>query len=71
MTFKTPLPIADPPSPCVQVCMLDARDVCIGCGRSLAEIGEWSAASRPRRQEIVTLATRRRALRDQDSNQPL
>jgi uncharacterized protein len=32
-------------SPCVNVCKLDAARVCIGCGRSVAEIREWKAAS--------------------------
>jgi predicted Fe-S protein YdhL (DUF1289 family) len=33
-------------SPCVGVCKLDARDVCIGCGRHIDEI----AAAGARRQ---------------------
>jgi uncharacterized protein len=29
-------------SPCVKVCVLDAaRGLCLGCGRTLAEIGGW------------------------------
>jgi len=31
------------PSPCADICQLDARrQGCIGCGRTLAEIGAWS-----------------------------
>lgn len=26
------------PSPCVRICKLDARQVCIGCGRHINEI---------------------------------
>jgi predicted Fe-S protein YdhL (DUF1289 family) len=33
-------------SPCVGVCKLDARDVCVGCGRHIDEI----AAAGARRQ---------------------
>jgi len=36
----------DPPprvaSPCIKVCVLDARDVCVGCGRTVSEIAQWS-----------------------------
>ncbi|MFA5940634.1 MAG: DUF1289 domain-containing protein [Sinimarinibacterium sp.] len=40
------------PSPCVGVCALDPQQVCTGCGRSLGEIAEWSAAPRDRKLEI-------------------
>lgn len=34
------------PSPCVNVCRLDeSRGLCIGCRRTLAEIGAWSRLS--------------------------
>ena len=46
-------------SPCVNICELDADQLCIGCGRSLAEIAEWSAASNPRRQQICDQAQQR------------
>ena len=30
------------PSPCVKICGYDAaRDICRGCGRTLAEIERW------------------------------
>jgi predicted Fe-S protein YdhL (DUF1289 family) len=41
-------------SPCIKVCVLDSDSVCIGCGRLLQEIAEWSQ---------MTLAERR-AVRD-------
>jgi uncharacterized protein len=29
-------------SPCVKVCVLDpAHGICLGCGRTMAEIGGW------------------------------
>jgi predicted Fe-S protein YdhL (DUF1289 family) len=31
----------DVPSPCVKVCQLDSRDVCIGCFRKREEIARW------------------------------
>ncbi len=48
-------------SPCVRNCCLDQQDVCLGCGRLLAEILEWQQASKARQQQIVTLAQQRLA----------
>lgn len=48
------------PSPCINICRIaDDSDVCVGCFRSLAEIGEWSAAPTPRRLEILAAAAAR------------
>ncbi len=42
-----------PHSPCVNVCKLDAHtSICTGCGRTLAEIGEWSGATAERKCDI-------------------
>ena len=40
-------------SPCVDVCRLDARGLCVGCLRTIGEITEWSGASEERRREIL------------------
>lgn len=48
-------------SPCVGICALNAQSVCTGCGRTLAEIAEWSQASDSRRRRVVELAAARRA----------
>lgn len=55
--------VADPPvaSPCIRNCTLDDRDICLGCGRTLAEIGAWGRASDPRRRTILRDAQARRA----------
>lgn len=29
-------------SPCVRICCLDEHNVCLGCGRTLDEIRDWS-----------------------------
>lgn len=48
------------PSPCILVCTLDARsDICLGCGRTLDEIGEWASAAPERQRKIVADAARR------------
>jgi uncharacterized protein len=42
------------PSPCVDICRLNAQGLCIGCRRTLSEIAEWSHASDARRLEILS-----------------
>jgi len=35
-------------SPCIRVCTLDATgELCLGCFRTLEEIGSWAAYSDP------------------------
>ncbi|MEK1908049.1 MAG: DUF1289 domain-containing protein [Pseudomonas sp.] len=43
-------------SPCRRQCCLDDQDVCLGCGRRLAEILEWGQAPGSRRREICQAA---------------
>ncbi|MBA4040451.1 DUF1289 domain-containing protein [Sphingorhabdus pulchriflava] len=53
MTFR-------PPSPCQQICTLDASSsVCTGCGRTIGEIAEWGRATASRQQEIVRRSSAR------------
>lgn len=57
------MPNADrQPSPCVRQCCLDG-DQCLGCGRLMAEILEWPAASEERQRQIVAAARQRHASR--------
>jgi hypothetical protein len=58
-----PQPAAPVASPCNQVCVLDAQQVCVGCGRTLQEIAEWSRAGGERRRQIVAAARLRQASR--------
>lgn len=46
-------------SPCRRQCCLDDRDMCLGCGRLLAEILEWGAADNSRRRAICQNAQAR------------
>jgi len=41
------------PSPCVDICRLDAAGLCVGCRRTIDEIVEWPRASEARRREIL------------------
>lgn len=50
-------PVNSIASPCVRRCTLDEQDLCVGCGRLLAEILEWAAAPIPRKLEIRLAAT--------------
>jgi predicted Fe-S protein YdhL (DUF1289 family) len=52
---------APAPSPCIGVCQLDSMGrYCIGCLRTLGEIGEWSSASELRKRAILDRIDRQR-----------
>jgi predicted Fe-S protein YdhL (DUF1289 family) len=41
-------------SPCTKVCRVDVLSgICVGCGRSLDEIGHWLSLSEPERRRIM------------------
>jgi uncharacterized protein len=47
-------------SPCVKVCRLDAaNNMCIGCGRLLSEIAEWSRMSYEQQRAACEVAAQR------------
>lgn len=46
--------------PCVRVCCLNDKDVCIGCYRSLEEIKLWDQATNLLRTSILQNAELRR-----------
>ncbi|MBM3564120.1 MAG: DUF1289 domain-containing protein [Alphaproteobacteria bacterium] len=48
-------------SPCIKICELDREDVCVGCGRTRAEIAGWKSMSEPQKAKVVELAGRRRS----------
>jgi predicted Fe-S protein YdhL (DUF1289 family) len=42
-------------TPCIKVCAVSGRTgLCIGCGRTLAEIAGWGGLSEQERQRIMT-----------------
>ena len=47
-------------SPCIKVCVLDARSVCVGCGRTIDEITQWSALTEEQQRLICDRAEQRR-----------
>jgi hypothetical protein len=49
-------------SPCIKVCQMDpVRGVCIGCCRTLDEIGRWSRMSDQERVAIMEKLPERRS----------
>jgi predicted Fe-S protein YdhL (DUF1289 family) len=51
----------------VKLCVLDARGVCEGCGRTMEEISAWPAADEVVRRAILRAADARRAARRKES----
>jgi uncharacterized protein len=42
-------------TPCVNVCVVDgASSLCLGCYRTLEEIGRWSRFDEPERERIMS-----------------
>jgi uncharacterized protein len=41
------------PSPCVNICKLDSRDVCIACLRTRSEIARWTQMNECERISIM------------------
>jgi predicted Fe-S protein YdhL (DUF1289 family) len=64
-SMKTPKPseklTPTPQTPCVRNCCLDHREVCLGCGRLLAEILEWHNMDEARRLLVLAQAANRLA----------
>ena len=56
-------------SPCTKVCVMDAAGrYCLGCWRTLAEIGAWSAMSETEQRAVAAqLEARRLAAARNDS----
>lgn len=49
-------------TPCVKICAVDGRSgLCVGCGRTLREIGAWTRFSDAERAAIMAALPARRA----------
>jgi uncharacterized protein len=49
-------PLAAPPppiTPCIGVCQLDSEGYCIGCRRTIEEIGRWRGMSEAERLRVM------------------
>jgi len=41
-------------TPCIKTCVVDPRsNLCVGCGRTTAEIAVWGALNEPERRAIM------------------
>lgn len=47
------------PSPCIGVCSLDENDVCVGCYRTVMEIGDWSTMDDEAKRAVLAAVERR------------
>jgi predicted Fe-S protein YdhL (DUF1289 family) len=57
-------PADRPPSPCINVCSLDARGLCSGCLRTGAEIGRWTGMTAAEQWTLLgELEARRKLMR--------
>ena len=62
----TPAPIS---TPCIKVCAVSGQTgLCIGCGRTLAEIAGWGGLSEPERQQIMAALPERLAKAERSAN---
>lgn len=51
-------------TPCLKICMLDARSgLCLGCGRTIDEIAGWAAMSAAERTRVMAELPARLAAR--------
>jgi predicted Fe-S protein YdhL (DUF1289 family) len=64
MTLQ-PDPLPRVASPCIKVCVLDARSVCVGCGRTIDEITQWARLSDAQQLLVVERARQRREAADE------
>jgi predicted Fe-S protein YdhL (DUF1289 family) len=60
-------------SPCNKICTVDpGSGLCLGCGRTLAEIGGWTLLTAQERRDIMaTLPQRLDALRNRTAAAPV
>jgi len=53
-------PTERPPSPCINVCKLDAQGYCVGCLRTGDEIGRWLSMSAAEQWQLLAQLAERR-----------
>jgi len=62
------MPIA---SPCVRNCCLDNNDVCLGCGRTVQEVMDWSEVDDKQKLQILLTAKQRRLEKELQRKRPV
>ncbi len=54
-------------SPCIGVCRLDERRICVGCWRSIDEIVAWRSLNNEEKQRVIAVSEQRRILRGNEN----
>ncbi len=58
-------------TPCVNVCLLDSESgLCVGCGRTLEEIANWSSMTDRERRAVMAALPARLAGLEQAESEP-
>ncbi|HAG15094.1 MAG TPA: DUF1289 domain-containing protein [Bacteroidales bacterium] len=47
-------------NPCINICRTDSKGICLGCRRSLEEIGDWSKYSQFEKTAVLEKIKQRR-----------
>lgn len=47
------------PSPCVSICALDDKDICVGCFRSGEEISQWGKMNNEQKKAVLQTVNQR------------
>lgn len=48
-------------SPCIGICVIDQKtSLCLGCKRTIAEIGRWQMMDDESRQDVINQLRRRK-----------
>jgi len=53
MSNEFPTAPSSPATPCIGVCRLDSQGCCIGCRRTIEEIGRWGGMSEAERLHVM------------------
>jgi len=53
MSNEPPSAPPSPATPCIGVCQLDSQGYCIGCRRTIEEIGRWRGMSEAERLHVM------------------
>ena len=61
---------AGPSSPCMNVCVLDASRVCVGCRRTLDEIARWGRMSATEQWAVIARLERLQPAGDEIGTAP-
>lgn len=53
--------MAEVKNPCINICRTDSNGICLGCKRSLNEIGDWSSYTNDQKMLVLEKSSQRRS----------